>query len=104
MGKRTTRKASLKLSKGWTKLLTHLISIVISCLPVSRKLGVILTLLTIVFFIHYGPRTETIPPCDYVRSYAETTVPLNDDMLREYELLHEVSAFPDGVTPYTYKQ
>ena len=46
---------------------------------------------------------ETIPPSDYIHSYTEITVPLNN-MLRERELSHKkVSSFPSIVTPYNYR-
>ena len=65
--------------------------------------------ISIVIFLygtHPEPATsieETIPPSDYIHSYTEITVPLNN-MLREQELSHKkVSFFPSIVTPYNYR-
>lgn len=48
-----------------------------------------------------APQLEAIDPFDYIRSYAEITLPLNN-MLREQELSLEKVSFPSKVTPHNY--
>lgn len=92
-------------------VLEFLTSIATTLLPVSRSLKVMIIVFSTMIF---GPRDdcelpETIHPSDYIHSYVEITVPLNN-ILREQETLseqeppHKVDTFPKSVTPYTYKQ